>query len=189
MLLALVSSDPVDHGREQALIVDHGHDREKHDQQGRKGQRLFECLANAVLFGDAVECGRQHDHEQTHDAGFGEMKTQHDDQYQRDHTLHDDGRFLRMGALLGHDPVVIFEYLANLGRQLRTIAKHLEGLEQHAGNQTDDQHGHRYVRHDHEELGEAPTHDLGDQQILRLTDERRHTTERRADGTVHHQAA
>ena len=45
------------------------------------------------------------------------------------------------------------------------------------------------MRHLQEELEEAPVHDFGDQQILRLANERRNAAQRRAHGAVHHQVA
>ena len=45
----------------QVLFVDHGDDREEHDQQRGKRQCLLECVPDTMLFSDAVESGRQHD--------------------------------------------------------------------------------------------------------------------------------
>ena len=45
------------------------------------------------------------------------------------------------------------------------------------------------MRHAQEELEEIPSHNIGNQEILRLTDQGRYTTQRGTHSTVHHQAA
>ena len=146
--------------------------------------------ADAVLLGDAVECGRQDDDQEADNARLCKMFAQCDDEDHRNDGLYDDHGLFGLGALRRHFIIKFLEHFANqIRRQLRTVAERLRYLEQHAGNQTDDQYGHRDVRHAQEELEEVPAHDLGDQKILWFTDQRRHTTERRTDRTVHHQVA
>ena len=181
--------DPVDHGREQALVVDDRDDREEYDEQCGKRQRLFEGVADTMLFRDAVERRGEHDDEQADDARLREMQAQGEDQHDRHDRLHDDRHALGVRALLRHLRIVLLENLANLGAERRAVAEQLELFEQRAGNQADHQYRHRDVRHPHEEFDELPVHYLRDEQVLRLADQRRHAAERRAHGAVHHEAA
>ena len=56
--------------------MDHGDNRKEHHQQRSEGQRLLKGMANLMLVGDAIECGQQHDHEQTNQAHGCQMERQ-----------------------------------------------------------------------------------------------------------------
>ena len=176
-------------GRKESLVVNHGDDCEEHDEQRGKRQGLFEGVADAVLLGNAIEGCRQHDNQQAYDTGLGQVKAQRQDQDECNNTLHRNHHFLLARPLRAHVVIELLEHQAHFRRELRAIAEDFGHLEHGAGQQSDNQHRHRDMRHLHEEFGELPVHDLSDEQVLRFTNERGHATECRTHGTVHHQAA
>ncbi len=111
---------------------------------------------------------------------------------ERDHEQHRRHRLDRQTGLLprtasGRLPALPpLHHLAHRRRELRAIAEPAGLLEQHRGEQPDDQDRKRDRQHSHEELGEPPAREFADEQVLGLAHERRESAERRADRCMHH---
>ena len=179
----------VDHRLEQRLVGDHGDDAEEHAQERGEGQRFLEGRADVVFLDDAVEGGLQDDDGEADQADLRNVEAEREDQHHRHRRLHDQLGLVAAvhpGSLLA---VVVRQHFHDRRRQQRPVAGDLQLLEQHAGRQPDDEHRQGHRRHAQEELHEHPVHALGDQHVLRFADDGGDAAQRRADRSVHHQAA
>ena len=170
-------------------MLDDCDDRKKHDQQCRERQRLLERVPDTMFFSNTVKRRRKNNDHQANNTRLGQAESQRDHQQACNHSLHNNRHLLRLCSILGGLTIVIFQNLTHFRRQFRAIAEDAEKFHGHTGNESDNQYRYRNVHHVDEELSEVPAHDLGDQQVLRLTDQRHHSTKRRTDRTVHHQVA
>ncbi len=189
LLIHRQRQNPLDQRGEQLLIMNDRHHGKKHHQQRGKRHGVLECAAQAMLVGDAGKRSDQHNHHQTDQADFSQVKRQATNQNQRRRPLHQQRRRLTgraFGVVLGS---VVSQHSADVVRQQRAVSEPAQLLQQHASNQTRHQYRQRHRGNFLEELAEMPAHLMADQQVLRLTDQGADATERRADRAVHQQAA
>ena len=171
------------------LVVYHRHHSEKNHQERREGKGFLERLSQPMLLDHTVECGLNDNDHQTHESHLSPLKCKGSyEQYCRDGLNHQP-RHLALCPVLGLVGIEILQDLSHHLGQPRAIPELFHGFEQHAGDQSHREHGHRDGCHPDEELLEAPAGNVGDQKVLRFPYRGAHSAKGGAHRPVHQQAA